>query len=195
MSRCATPYFAEYLLSTTTILPNSLDIKKYPGLLSYYFIRQKHGGIRIATYWSTRDHFLRDGEGFRNELGAAAIKMDGFIAGFTIQPEPFSKRVPWYTLVLGVAAFLGAIQGIANYYDWIFRAPNIALKSQTSRYQWIEGAEFKEVASLISNLPVAQREIVLSAFTDIEHCPADAAAGRARSNAAHAGGWIARNNY
>jgi hypothetical protein len=158
------PYFAEYSLSDTSDLPSSVDIKHYPGLLSYVLIRPKQGTLRVVTYWSTRDHFLRDGERFGKEIYATATSVEGFISGFTINPESFWKRMPWYTFVLGIAAFFGALQAIGNHYDWIFSAPSLALKSEKARIQIVEGTEFHEVASLISHAPVAQREIVLSAL-------------------------------
>jgi hypothetical protein len=167
----AIPYFAEYSLSVGSELPNSVDITRYPGLLSYSLIRPERGTLRVVTYWSARDHFLRDGERFGKEIHAMTTDVDGFISGLTIHPEPFWKRVPWYTFVLGIAAFFGALQAIGNHYDWIFSAPSLALKSEKARIQIVEGAEFHEVASLISHAPVAQREVVLSASLKSKSAP------------------------
>jgi hypothetical protein len=157
------PYFAEYVLSAAELPPHSISFDKYPGLLLYYFVRPDRSLVWIATYWATREHFLRDGESFQAQIGAAPAVLDGYVDELKIPPEPVWKRVPWYTVVLGIAAFLGALQAIGDHFDWIFSVPHLELKPNKARINLIEGAEFQDTQSLVNQLPVAHRKIDLSA--------------------------------
>jgi hypothetical protein len=157
------PYFAEYVLGAAELPPHSISFDKYPGLLLYYFVRPGRSPVRIATYWATKDHFLCGGESFQAQIGAAPASLDGYVDELTIPPEPLWKRVPWYTVVLGIAAFLGALQAIGSYFDWIFSAPYLELKSDKARTNLIQSAELQDTRSLVNQLPVAHRKIFLSA--------------------------------
>lgn len=158
------PYFAEYSLNAENSQTIAPDMKSYPGLLLYYLIDSKPGEYRVATYWSTKEHFLRDAGSFQRDIGATAEELRGFVHGLTARPESIWTRIPWYTVVLGIAAFLGAVQAIGNYFDWIFGAPHLALKLDKARVHLIEDAEFREQSSLVNVAAVAHREISVSAY-------------------------------
>src|SRR4051812_13304876 len=101
------PYFAEYSMNAENSQTIALDMQKYQGLLFYHLIAPKPGEYRVATYWSTKDHFLRDGCSFQRDIGAIAAELHGFVHALTARPQSIWTRIPWYTVVLGIAAFLG----------------------------------------------------------------------------------------
>src|SRR5256885_2278301 len=81
----------------------------------------------------------------------------GFIGRCGVPRKPIWKRVPWYTLLLGVAAALGAVQAIGNHFDWLFAVPSLTMKSDKSRVHLTEASDFAENVGLINELPIAHR--------------------------------------
>ena len=157
------PFVAEYPLEAGGRLPADLDIKRYPGLLFYYLCRGEAGINYVAAFWSSRESFALHGETFGRAIGAGAHGVAGYVTDLTSPDKPLWKRVSWYTLVVSIAALLGAVHAIGTYFDWLFTAPHLALKSDKTRVHLIEGTEFLHAQTLSNHVPVAHRDVVLSA--------------------------------
>lgn len=151
------PYFAEFEVEPDF----KIEINEYSGLALFYIIQDKDSTQRLATIWRSHEFYIRDCERFTFAIKSSRPVKEGFMSHFAPQIKPFWKRVPWYTLFLGVGTALGTIQLIGNHYDWLFDAPNLALKWNKSHIALTEGSEFIETTSLISNLPIPHRNLHL----------------------------------
>ena len=158
-----TPYVAQYVLGPSILATFPIDISHYPGLVSFYFVVPEHGPMRVVTCWATKEHFVRDGARFCSQISATLDPLHGFIQDFTIESTSLWQRIPVYSAVITIVAFLGALKALFDYYDWIFSKPDLALTSDNIRIDVVQGAELKIMPLLVNNLPVAHREIELSA--------------------------------
>lgn len=155
------PYFAEFVLESAEPRPG-VDIAAYAGLAVYHLVTSD-ARTWLQTYWTTQDHYLRDGESFRKAIGAAPVAVHGYVRQLTSHRKPWWRRLKPYQILIGAAALFGAVQALGHYFDWAFMGPQLALKRETARLHLIQGAHFSETATLVNTLPVAHRGIELSA--------------------------------
>src|SRR5262245_39463314 len=135
-------YVSQYSCAAGTE-PRAADVARFPGLLVVHEIRpSSSGAIRLVAYWSTRDHFDRDGKSLANELSAARADSHGFVANPQLPREPFWKRIRLHTALLSVAAVIGAVQVITGTYNWLFVRPDLELKVTATKYSAVENQQF-----------------------------------------------------
>ena len=119
--------------------------------------------MHVASFWSSRDNFALHGGEFRRCIGASTDGTTGYVTDLTSRGKSLWKRVSWYTVIVSIAALLGALHAIGTYFDWLFTAPHLTVTSDKTRVHLIEGMEFLHRQTLASHVPVAHRDVALSA--------------------------------
>lgn len=168
----STPYYVEYALSQGSLAKDAIPIDQYPGLLFFYLICPQQESVKLATCWITKEHFLRDGKNLGESLHAETVELEGFIDNFNSRSLPIWRRFRWHTVILGIAAFLGAIEAIGNHYDWLFAAPYIVLESKSDQLNFIEQSNLYQNISIVNRSAVAHRNLRLSAELRAKFSPA-----------------------
>lgn len=152
------PYVAEYLLDDNVARPSN-DLKDIDGLMLWHIVAIPGGIDRLFTYWESKDHFTRDGPLLENRLGTRAATQ-GFLGQIGTRAVPWWKRIRPGTVVLSIAAFLGALEVISNRYDRLFAEPNLRVKI-APRFDAIEGSEIASTLQVVNQVSTEHTDIVL----------------------------------
>lgn len=153
------PYMAEYLLDGN-VMPSNDDLKAIDGLRAWHTVATPGGTSRLFTYWASKDHFTRDGHRLEKRLGARATT-EGLLGQAGTTAISWWKRISLTTVVLSIAAFLGALEVISNRYDRLFAGPDLQVKT-APRLDAIEGAELASPLQVVNQVSTGHTNIVLA---------------------------------
>ena len=125
-------YKTEFPVAEDYVLPEDLEVGKIGGLVLAYVCRpvgaapSGKSASRVVTYWRSRELFVVNrGSFFRAcSLEAPPAEGAGLLSDVKTTRISFFKRFPVYALVLGVAAFVGALEAIHNRYGLFFGSPD-----------------------------------------------------------------------
>lgn len=153
------PYMVEYLLDGN-IVPSNDDLKAIDGLKAWHTVATPGGTNHLFTYWASKDHFTRDGHRLEKRLGTPATTQ-GLLGQAGTTAIPWWKRISLTTVVLSIAAVLGALEVISNRYDRLFAQPDLQVKT-APRFDAIEGAELASTLQVVNQVSTGHTNIVLA---------------------------------
>lgn len=156
-------YFSEHALDEGLGASNEISLKDFPSVIYCLNLQRDDRSNCVWICWASRDAFVRDGERIGVILGGRLIHAHGYLGKTLIPREPWWKKAKWYTIALSIAAFLGAMQAMGTYFDWLFAQPNLDLVSDSPDVSLIEGQSFELKWHLSNRLPTAHRNIAVTA--------------------------------
>jgi hypothetical protein len=146
-------YFAEFATNQSTgPLPKDLA-SGLDGLLLSHLVRTDDGSSRVITYWATVEHFEAGRQTLTDRLPAIFPSQHGPVVSVAMPRKPWWKRINPLTVVLSIAALVGALDAIAIHYDWLLARPLLVVKPEKSKVDLIEASDLRLTVALVNQLP------------------------------------------
>ena len=148
------PYFAAYLPpEAMKALPKDVTIG-LDGLVLAHLVRINDGSSRVFTYWGTKEHFDASGEILRDRLLQAQLLPErGPVSAVFTPPQPWWKKINPLTVILSIAAGVGALDAIKIHYDWLLAEPLLLVRPEKSKVEIIESSDLRMTVTLVNQLP------------------------------------------
>lgn len=147
------PYFAVYLPSGQMKALLKDLIVGLEGLVLAHLVRMNDGSSRVFTYWGTKEHFDASGEILRDRLQAQLLPERGPVSAVSTPPQPLWKKINPVTVVLSIAALVGALDAIWIHYDWLIAEPLLLVRPEKSKVEIIESSDMRMTVTLVNQLP------------------------------------------
>jgi hypothetical protein len=145
-------YYAGYLLPRTmNEVPRDLS-DGVEGLVLSHLVRLEDGSKRVFTYWQSAQHFDGGDEVLRDRLQAPSPE-HGPINAVATPAKPWWRKVKPLTVVLSIAAAIGAIDAIVIRYDWLLAKPLLLVKPEKTKTEILESANIRIAVSVVNQLP------------------------------------------
>ena len=159
------PYFASIRTPDPADLVQPKLIENLEGMLLAHVVRIEDGSSQLFTYWESEEHFRSGRAVLFQRLVAPLVAVQGLVA------TPMTPAVKWWksiklsTLILSAAGILGALEVLGNRYERLFAEPYVLVKPERSKFEVIEGEDFRTTVGLANQLPVAEhRGINVAAY-------------------------------
>ena len=147
------PYFAAYIPAPSISALSKENTAGLDGLILSHLVAMNDGSTRVFTYWATFEHFEASGEVLRDRLQAQLLPERGRVVAASTPPKPWWKKVNPLTVVLSIAAAVGALDAISIHYDWLLARPLIVVRPEKAKVDVIESSDVRMAVTLVSQLP------------------------------------------
>jgi hypothetical protein len=146
-------HFAAYLLSGPLhALPPDLTAG-FDGLVLAHLVQTKDGSTQVFTYWSSTEHFEIARMVVSQRLQAQLLPGSGLVSSVSVPAKPWWKKINPLTVVLSIAAAIGALDAIATRYDWLLAEPFLLVRPEKSKVDIVEVSDVRLNVALINQLP------------------------------------------
>jgi hypothetical protein len=144
------PYFGAFDLREGMEEVPKDALRDVPGLMLSHIVRRIDGVSSLFTYWSTFDHY-ESGKGIvAQRIGSAPAAGSGHVTTMKVPLVAWWRRIRPATLLLSMAALLGAFKVITNEFDRGFAEPSLLVKPAKTRLEAIEGSELTTSVQVVN---------------------------------------------
>jgi hypothetical protein len=144
------PYFGVFDLPAGMEEVPKDALRDVPGLMLSHIVRRVDGVSSLFTYWSTFDHYESGKGTVAQRIGSAPGAGSGHVTTMTVPVVVWWRKIKPATLLLSMAALLGAFQVITNEFDRGFAEPSLLVKPAKTRLEAIEGSELTTSVEVIN---------------------------------------------
>jgi hypothetical protein len=159
-------WMAIYDLPTAAPTPKAADFDGVEGLTVWHVHQPAAAGAaastRLVTYWMSQGHFARDAPLLQRKLGISPV-VAGAVGATGSAPLQWWQKVKPTTVVLSLAALLGAVEVIVNRYEKLLLAPDLAIKFDLNKVNGIEDTELGTPITVHNELTIDHTNITLDA--------------------------------
>jgi hypothetical protein len=156
-------FLAEYTVEKDAPSFSQMELTAFPGLLLLHAVRCP-SSVKVITYWNDEAYFRCFREHFESKINASGTTVCGPIYNTTEKGKSIWARIPLYTAILAIVAFLGAAKSLFDHFDWIFADPDIAIMVEPTKTNVVEGENFVSTVTITNRASVPQSDILLNVF-------------------------------
>jgi len=159
-SRDLPAYFAQYELPSGYTSPSPLTSKAAtPGLLAWIRAQPSTGNAQLYSYWISETSFQLSGSDFAARLGLPAPAVTGHVGALSTAPQSIWQLSNLWKLVIGVSAFLGAVNVILPYFYSLLAAPVITISLSKKHSDVVAGETFELPFEIRNGASYSARDI------------------------------------